>query len=93
MCIRDRIESYILKRTLKGIQALRDDLEADGEEYRTNGANGIQKSILKLKGKSNVLERTIEKTQSTITDVEKGLQSQITQTATEIRTDVYKRQG
>jgi hypothetical protein len=82
------IESYILKRTLKGIQALRDDLEADGEEYRTNGANGIQKSILKLKGKSNVLERTIEKTQSTITDVEKGLQSQITQTATEIRTEV-----
>ena len=82
------IESYILKRTLKGIQALRDDLEADGEEYRTNRANGIQKSILKLKGKSNVLERTIEKTQSTITDVEKGLQSQITQTATEIRTEV-----
>ena len=82
------IESYILKRTLKGIQALRDDLEADGEEYRTNGANGIQKSILKLKGKSNVLERTIEKTQSTITDVEKGLQSQITQTASEIRTEV-----
>lgn len=82
------IESYILKRTLKGIQALRDDLEADGEEYRTNGANGIQKSILKLKGKSNVLERTIEKTQSTITDVKEGLQSQITQTATEIRTEV-----
>ena len=87
------IESYILKRTLKGIQALRDDLEADGEEYRTNGANGIQKSILKLKGKSNVLERTIEKTQSTITDVEKGLQSQITQTATEIRTEVKRAQG
>ncbi len=82
------IESYIFKRTLKGIQALRDDLEADGEEYRTNGANGIQKSILKLKGKSNVLERTIEKTQSTITDVEKGLQSQITQTASEIRLEV-----
>lgn len=82
------IESYILKRTLKGIQALRDDLEADGEEYRTNGANGIQKSILKLKGKSNVLERTIEKTQSTITDVKEGLQSQITQTASEIRTEV-----
>ena len=82
------IESYILKRTLKGIQALRDDLEADGEEYRTNRANGIQKSILKLKGKSNVLERTIEKTQSTITDVKEGLQSQITQTASEIRTEV-----
>lgn len=87
------IESYILKRTLKGIQALRDDLEADGEEYRTNGANGIQKSILKLKGKSNVLERTIEKTQSTITDVKEGLQSQITQTADSITAEVKRAQG
>lgn len=82
------IESYIFKRTLKGIQALRDDLEADGEECRTSKANGIQRSILQLKGKSNVLERTIEKTQSTIEVKERKLISQITQTATEIRTEV-----
>lgn len=82
------IETYILKRTLKGIQALRDDLEADGEEYRTSKVNGIQRSILQLKGKSNTLERSIEETKSTIVDVEKGLQSQITQTATEIRLEV-----
>ena len=82
------IETYILKRTLKGIQALRDDLEADGEEYRTSKVNGIQRSILQLKGKSNTMERSIEETKSTIVDVEKGLQSQITQTATEIRSEV-----
>ena len=82
------IETYILKRTLKGIQALRDDLEADGEEYRTSKVNGIQRSILQLKGKSNTLERSIEETKSTIVDVENGLQSQITQTATEIRSEV-----
>ena len=82
------IETYILKRTLKGIQALRDDLEADGEEYRTSKVNGVQRSILQLKGKSNTLERSIEETKSTIVDVEKGLQSQITQTASEIRAEV-----
>ena len=82
------IESYIFKRTLKGIQALRDDLEADGEECRTSKVNGIQRSILQLKGKSNTLERSIEETKSTIVDVEKDLQSQITQTATEIRSEV-----
>lgn len=75
------IESYILSRTLKGIQALRDSLEAEGEESRTGNVNGIRNSIIQLKGKSNVLERTIEETRSTITDVEAGLQSQITQTA------------
>lgn len=82
------IETYILKRTMKGIQALRDDLEANGEEYRTSKVNGIQRSILQLKGKSNTLERSIEETKSTIVDVEKGLQSQIAQTASEIRAEV-----
>lgn len=82
------IESYILKRTIKGIQALRDSIEADGEEYRTGNVNSVQRSIIQLKGKSNVLERSIEETKSTITDVEKGLQSQITQTASEIRSEV-----
>lgn len=84
------IESYILKRTLKGIQALRDGLEADGEEYRTSKVNGIQRSILQLKGKSNTLERSIEETKSTIVDVEKGLQSQITQTAESITAEVSR---
>lgn len=84
------IETYILKRTLKGIQALRDDLEADGEEYRTSKVNGIQRSILRLKGKSNTLERSIEETKSTIVDVEKGLQSQITQTAESITAEVSR---
>ena len=82
------IETYILKRTLKGIQALRDTYEAEGEEYRTQNVNSVQRSILQLKGKSNVLERTLEKTQSTIEEKEKGLISQITQTASDIRLEV-----
>ena len=82
------IESYILKRTIKGIQALRDSIEADGEEYRIGNVNSVQRSIIQLKGKSNVLERSIEETRSAITDVEKGLQTQITQTASEIRLEV-----
>lgn len=84
------IETYILKRVLKGIQALRDNLEADGEEYRTSKVNGMQRSILQLKGKSNTLERSIEETKSTIVDVEKGLQSQITQTAESITAEVSR---
>lgn len=84
------IETYILKRTLKGIQALRDTISADGEEYRTKKVNSVHQDILQLKGKSNVLERTIEETKSTITDVEKGLQSQITQNAESITAEVTR---
>lgn len=82
------IESYVLKRTLKGIQALRDEYEATGEEYRSTQVNSVHKSIIQLKGKTNVLTRTIEETNSKITDVESGLSSEIKQTATDIRTEV-----
>lgn len=82
------IESYVLKRTLKGIQALRDNYEATGEEYRSTQVNSVHKSIIQLKGKTNVLTRTIEETNSKITDVESGLSSEIKQTATDIRTEV-----
>nr|DAJ23552.1 MAG TPA: hypothetical protein [Caudoviricetes sp.] len=84
------VESYVLKRILKGIQALRDAISADGEEYRTKKVNSVHEDILQLKGKSNVLERTIEETKSTITDVEKGLQSQITQNAESITMEVKR---
>lgn len=82
------IDSYVLQRTLSGIQALRDDWSAEGEEYQSEKVNDIQTQITQLKGKSNTLERTIEETRSTISDVEKGLQSQITQTAESIRLEV-----
>lgn len=82
------IESYVLKRTLKGIQALRDEYEATGEEYRSTQVNSVHKSIIQLKGKTNVLTRTIEETNSKITDIESGLSSEIKQTATDIRAEV-----
>lgn len=82
------IESYVLKRTLKGIQALRDNYEATGEEYRSTQVNSVHKSIIQFKGKTNVLTRTIEETNSKIVDVESGLSSEIKQTATDIRAEV-----
>lgn len=82
------IESYVLKRTLKGIQALRDNYEATGEEYRSTQVNSVHKSIIQLKGKTNVLTRTIEETNSKITDVASRLSSEIKQTATDIRAEV-----
>lgn len=82
------IESYVLKRTLKGIQALRDNYEATGEEYRSTQVNSVHKSIIQLKAKTNVLTRTIEETNSKIADVASGLSSEIKQTATDIRAEV-----
>lgn len=79
------VESYILKRTMKGIQALRDSYAADGVEMYAEKLNGVQKSIIQLKGKSNILERTIEETRLEMRDEDAKLSNEITVTAKEIR--------
>lgn len=84
------IEGYVLERTLKGIQALKDDFQANGVQSYVEKVNSTQREIKKLKGKTNVLTRTVEETKSTITDVENNLQSQITQNAEGIQTKVSK---
>lgn len=69
---------YILKKTTKGL--LFDTIKADGNEYLKEETS-VRSEIEQLRGKSNVLTRSIEETQSTIADVEEGLSTQITQTA------------
>ena len=87
------VESYILKRTLKGIQSLRDSISSSGVYEYSEKVNSVNSSIIQLKGKTNELERNVEETKSTITDVEKGLQSQITQNAEKIQSEVTRAMG
>lgn len=87
---REDVYTYILQRTLKGIQALRDSYTAEGEEYRTGQVNGIMKSIIQLKGKSNVLTRTVEETKLELKDVNENLSAQISINAQQILTKVSK---
>lgn len=82
------IESYILERTLKGIQALRDTYTANGSKCYFEKLNGVQSSIMQIKGKANILERTIEMTRLSMIDLGAGLSAEITATAGEIRTEL-----
>lgn len=84
------VESYILRRTLKGIQGLRDNYVAEGEKEYSVKLNSTNRSITRLKGKTNVLERNVEEMRSTITDTEDNLKSQIEQTAKKIELKVSK---
>ena len=84
------IESYVLQRTLKGVQALRDSFSAKGVEKYSEQVKSVHKSIIELKGKANILSRTIEETKSTIVNVEEGLKSQISQTAKSIEAEVTR---
>lgn len=84
------VETYILRRTLKGIQALKDKFYANGVEEYNERVNSISNDIVQLKGKTNELERTTEETKSTIANIESGLSSQISQTAELISTEVTR---
>lgn len=85
---RDVVIFPVLHRTMSGISALIDQYEAKGTEYFGEKVNGIQYDMKQLKGKSNVLERTIEETRSTVTDVEAGFKTEIKQTADAIKLSV-----
>lgn len=87
---RETIYTYILQRTLKGIQALRDSYTAEGEEYRTGQVNGLQKQIIQLKGKTNVLTRTVDETRLEMKDINQNLSTQISINAQQILTKVSK---
>lgn len=84
------IDTFVLSRKLKGIQSLRDEISAESTKERDESLTDTHHELMQLLGKSNVLERTIEETQSTITDVAGGLQSQITQNAEQIALKVTK---
>lgn len=87
------IDSYVFTRTLKGVQSLSDTYAAAGNEHRTGKVNSIQKQIIQLKGRSNVLSRTIEETRNTITDIEQGLKNEITAIASEFDVKLWNLQS
>lgn len=64
------INSYILNRTLTGIQALRDTYKAEGVEVYTQKVNSFDNEVKQLKRQTNTLSRTVEETKFTITSIE-----------------------
>lgn len=85
------IESYVLSRTYKGIQQPKDTISASGKSPKySKQVNGINKSIIQLRGKTNELERNVEETRSEIKDVESGLDTKITQNAGKIEAEAKR---
>lgn len=84
------IQSYVLNREISGIQYPFDEISAKGKEKYDDNLNAVSKSIIELKGKGNILTRTVEETRSYIYDTEKKLSSEIVQNANEIALRVRK---
>ena len=87
------IKTYILQRTLKGIQALFDTYTSTSSEYQPEQVNSVNHQIIQLRGRTNTLERTVDETVSTVSQhsTELGNQStRITQNANAITAEVTR---
>lgn len=78
------IDSYVLQRVLRGVQALRDTYTANGTKEQESRVNSTKDQIIQLKAKTNVLTRTVDETRSELTNLEKNTSTKFTQTAEQI---------
>lgn len=87
------LTTYVLERSLKGVQALTDSFTAQGERIRTTQINSSNKSITQLKGRVNRLTRNVDQNKAEILNVEEGLKNEITQTASELEIKIQSLQS
>ena len=85
------VKSYILKRTLTGVQALIDDYSARGEPLYTVELNTIRSQVERNAMRGNILRRDVDETMSEIYD-QYGY-SRITQNANAITAEVSRAEG
>ena len=84
------IETYVFQREIKGIQYPIDELSANGTDEIPENLNTNQNAIIELRGKANILTRTVDETRSYIYNVEEQLSSEILQQAGQIALRVRK---
>ena len=83
------IATFVLTRTMSGIQAMMDTVEAKGT--KTQGQEfGIQNEIIQLKGKTAVIVRSVDEVSATVTDLEKQTTAQIKVVSDKIAAEVKR---
>ena len=87
----DVIETYCLKRTLKGIQAMTDTYEAQGTKERKQNF-GIPMQIMQLEGKTAVIKKSVEEVSVRVTDLKEETEARFAITTEQIIAEVTRAQ-
>lgn len=85
----DVIETYCLKRTIKGIQAMMDTFEAQGTRERKQSF-GIGMQIMQLEGKTAVIKKSVEEVSVRVTDLKAETEAKFAITAEQIVAEVTR---
>lgn len=89
---REIVETYLLQRTLTGVQSKRDSISAQGTQTHSAKVNSIRDTIESVQKRTSKLERNADHLQSTYEDLEKQTNSKFEQTANSISAEVDRAQ-
>lgn len=89
---REIVETYLLQRTLTGVQSKRDSISAQGTQTHSAKVNSIRDTIESVERRTGKLERNADHLQSTYEDLEEQTNSKFEQTAKSISAEVNRAQ-
>ena len=89
---REIVETYLLQRTLTGVQSKRDSISAQGTQTHSAKVNSIRDTIESVERRTGKLERNADHLQSTYEDLEDQTNSKFEQTANSISAEVDRAQ-
>lgn len=89
---REIVETYLLQRTLTGVQSKRDSILAQGTQTHSAKVNSIRDTIESVERRTGKLERNADHLQSTYEDLEEQTNSKFEQTAKSISAEVNRAQ-
>lgn len=89
---REIVETYLLQRTLTGVQSKRDSISAQGTQTHSAKVNSIRDTIESVERRTGKLERNADHLLSTYEDLEEQTNSKFEQTAKSISAEVNRAQ-
>lgn len=89
---REIVETYLLQRTLSGVQYKRDSITAQGTQTHAAKVNSIRDTIESVERRTGKLERNADHLQSIYEDLEEQTNSKFEQTAKSISAEVNRAQ-
>lgn len=89
---REIVETYILQRTLTGVQSKRDSISAQGTQTHSAKVNSIRDTLESVERRTGKLERNADHLQSTYEDLEEQTNTKFEQTAKSIVAEVNRAQ-
>lgn len=89
---REIVETYLLQRTLTGVQSKRDSISAQGTQTHSAKVNSIRDTIESVERRTGKLERNADHLQSTYEDLEDQTNTKFEQTTKSISAEVNRAQ-